>query len=581
MVAGKFFQKVLSLDPEEIKELKVSDKFKKTFQKIQIFTLILVVVMGVTLFLACFGFYKMYDKNYKSGIAQGDIRTDLQAIKAKIWIGYSTTDQSVRDDALSGLQDNITGIDENINVLKKYITAEQYDTFSKNLKTLESYVKEMNDLYASATIDPTTLEPSNSQELYQLLNGNVSEGIAALAATMKEVNADMGAASDHLWLMGRILMVVMGVISLLVAIVTLLFLRDARKKLTDSILIPVEEIHRASQDMAEGKLNLTLTYESSDELGELSADLKKSTGITRDALLDMGQTLEKVASGDFTSSTQHPELYVGDYESIKDYLDNIVTTLSHTLSQVKKSSSQVSSGAHNMSQGASDLAEGATDQAAVVQELTASVNTVNEQTQILAETAEKGAAMSDEGKRAAEDSAQKMKELTEAMQRITEASKEIENVTNTIESIASQTQLLALNASIEAARAGEAGRGFAVVAEEIGDLAAQSNEAVNNTHDLVNTTLMEIENGNKVVNDTTEVMSRVQQTVEQVSEMMRQSGEMARNQATSMNEINAGIEQISDVIQNNSATAEESSAVSQELSEQSETLNQLIEQFRV
>ncbi len=581
MSMGKVFQNIFSLNPEQIRNLKVSDKFKKTFKKIQAFTLVLVIVMGITLIAAGVGFSRMYNKNYKSGIAQGDIRTDLQAVKAKVWTALSTHNQELRDEALNGLKDNISSIEGNINFLKKYITTDQYTTFSTNLKTLEKQVEEMNQLYASSTFNQETLEPSNGLAIYKLLNGEIGETISALAGTMKEVNVNMTAASDRLWLIGRILIGIMALLSLLVALITFLFLKDARKKLTDSILIPVEEIHRASQDMAEGKLNLTLTYDSGDELGALSSDLKKSTGITRDALMDMGETLGRVAKGDFTSSTQNPELYIGDYESIKGYLDNIVQTLSETLSQVMESSNQVSSGAHNMSQGASDLAEGATDQAAVVQELTASVNTVNEQTQLLAETAEKGASMSDEGKRAAADSAEKMRELTEAMQRITEASKEIENVTNTIESIASQTQLLALNASIEAARAGEAGRGFAVVAEEIGDLAAQSNEAVSNTHELVNTTLNEIENGNRVVNDTTEVMARVQETVEQVSEMMRQSGEMARNQATSMNEINAGIEQISDVIQNNSATAEESSAVSQELSEQSETLNQLIGQFRV
>lgn len=69
--------------------------------------------------------------------------------------------------------------------------------------------------------------------------------------------------------------------------------------------------------------------------------------------------------------------------------------------------------------------------------------------------------------------------------KLTTAVAEIGATLNLINEISSSTNLLALNASIEAARAGEAGRGFAVVATEVGNLANNTKQSLNEVEKII------------------------------------------------------------------------------------------------
>ena len=171
--------------------------------------------------------------------------------------------------------------------------------------------------------------------------------------------------------------------------------------------------------------------------------------------------------------------------------------------------------------------------------------------------------------------------MTQAMGKISDASLEIANIIQTIEAIADQTSLLSLNASIEAARAGEVGRGFAVVAGEIGHLATQSAEAVEDTRSLIEAAVSEVESGNKIAEETAQALQTIISGIAEIVKAVEEVAENSSQQNGAMQQINQAIEQISEVVQSNSAAAEESSATSQELSAQAIELNDMIEQFNL
>ncbi len=560
-----------AFEQDSFSKLSVSEKFKKVFSNFRNNLIAVLVVIVIIDLLSLMNLGNIYKKYYEQNSQQGEIRITIQALaKYYLW-AISATDPADRQEQLNGAYEKIQEMNDGLNTLSKVYSGDLTNAYA-HIKAIDAADDNLAALFNNG---------ASNEEIYSYYVNSVNEAIKVVVKDFKEIGIDAKAQAQKAYVTAVVAVIIMTVISFAVVIYALIYSKNARAALTKSILGPIEAISSAADEMANGKLELSIETDSHDELGKLADDIQRSTEIIGSIVKDIDETLERMSGGDFSTGSRNEKIYIGDYETIKDALSAISENLSSTLMEVRNSSTQVSQGATNMSQGATDLAEGATDQAAAVEELTASVNSITEQTKQLAEVADRSKGMAISVRDNAETSARKMHLVTDAMTRITEASAEIEQVTNSIEAIAKQTSLLALNASIEAARAGETGKGFAVVADQIGKLADQSSEAAKNTHQLIADTMDEINNGNHVVAETTEALDAMHHSVEEITEMIVETGDLAAQQAQSMEEIDKGIEMISNVVQSNSATAQESSAVSLELSEQSESLNNLIGQFTI
>lgn len=568
------FKSIVTADKGKLKNQSVSKKVSGIFRSAGVRFALVITFMVVTAISSLWGVYSIYSRDLKADNIQGEIRIDIQALSKHFLWALSATTEEVRASELEKISeafDDFNGYKESLSNV--YDNDAMISQFYKHLAVVESNGKTLENMFSDGS--------STNEDIFEYFDGTLYPSINDVASDLKVVAQEIAEHGQAVFTRTLVITGVAAAMSLLIILTTVIYIVNSGHNLANSIVEPVTEVRNAASDMSNGKLDIKIDYRAEDELGILAHDLRKSTRYTASIVKDISESLDRMASGDFTKGTEHPELYIGDYKAIMDALDDISDRLSTTLSQVRESSSQVSVGAQNMSEGASALAEGATDQAAAIQQLTASVSTVTEQTRNVADAAKQSNDMAQKVKEDVDTSARKMHLVTDAMTRITEASKEIELVTNSIEAIAKQTQLLALNASIEAARAGDAGKGFAVVAGEISQLANQSSEAAKNTHQLISDTMDEISNGNEVVDETKAALEMVVESVNQVSEMMTTSGNMAKDQVVSMEQITDGIEQISNVVTSNSATAEESSAVSQQLSEESNMLNDLIDKFKV
>ncbi|MCI9473282.1 MAG: HAMP domain-containing protein, partial [Flavonifractor sp.] len=261
------------------------------------------------------------------------------------------------------------------------------------------------------------------------------------------------------------------------------------------IKIPISEIENAAIKMAEGDLDVKISYTSKDELGVLAAQVSRLIHKLQLIIEDENQFLAKMAEGDFTVNSTCEEAYTGGFYPLLVSFRGITDKLNDTMLQISQSSTQVAGGADQVSNGAQALAQGATEQASSVQELAATIDEISNKVNQNADSARQASKAADCVSAKMNVSKEKMQQMTDAMGDISSCSSEIRKIMKIIEDIAFQTNILALNAAVEAARAGAAGKGFAVVSDEVRNLANKSTEASENIAVLIENSLQAIENG--------------------------------------------------------------------------------------
>lgn len=346
--------------------------------------------------------------------------------------------------------------------------------------------------------------------------------------------------------------------------------------------VPVAELSQVATRIAEGELDQTIHYQSKDELGVLADDFNQVTVRLRDyvAYIDeISEKLREIAGGNLAFTLEHE--YTGEFEKIKNSLDEISYALNGAMGQLRTASKEVAAGAEHVSNGAVTLSQGSTEQANSVEILAEHIDAVSDSVHKIAKGASEADRISKSVKSGLLESDEKMRNLTEVIQKISNNSAEINKIVKTIEDIAFQTNILALNAAVEAARAGTAGQGFAVVADEVRNLAGKSAEAAQETSHLLSQTVDSMTEGVTAAQETADAMLAVVDQADEMNGLISGIAEYTKQQEANAEEISSGIEQISSVVKNNVATAEASAAASEELSGQASLLKELVTKFQL
>lgn len=556
-----------------MKNFKIGKKLFVTFGSIIILLCIVVAVASIGLIGNGNKFTDFYENGYNITNKVMDLRRAIQASGKYVGYATMTADSQKTAEYIDSARKESETMEDGLAYLKEHFTGDQqlvtefenkmYSIRDARDKVYEYAMNNRNE-------DASALFFSQVMPGYIEAN-NALEKIYDNATTSADANYE---GAEH----AKVLSIItLSAVALLAIAVTILLSLYIIKSLTK----PIAEIEQAAIALASGNLDVSVQYESKDELGSLSDQIRMMANNLKSIITDEDYLLGELSRGNFNISSKNQDLYVGQFQSIIKSMHEIRMKLSETLLQINESADQVAGGSEQVSDGAQALSQGATEQASSVEELAATVNEISVQVKTSADNAVEASGKANGLGEKMTISNGQMSELLKAMKDISNSSNEIGKIIKTIEDIAFQTNILALNAAVEAARAGAAGKGFAVVADEVRNLASKSAEASKSTSSLIEGSLRAVENGTRIADETAKSLVEAVEGAKDVAQTIDKISEASKEQASSIVQVSQGIDQISSVVQTNSATAEESAAASQELSGQAQMLKQFVGRFQL
>lgn len=500
-----------------------------------------------------------------------EISIEIDTVKETLLKIDSSIQQSFLTDSREEKNEKLKEVSEYLNDLYPIIERAESEKIVSDFQTIKSLTKDITSSYRT---DDVNWESYNNQ-YKDSLKPIIDSFIEKLASVKNQKSEILKNNSMRLIVIAlfTILIEVIGSIIFIVVSIRL------RKRVTKTILDPIQEVNEAIKNLSNGNFSVELNYQSKDEIGVICDDIRNSFKKLNYAIQYITDSLDTIAAGDLTGV--YTEELPGDLSVIVNAIKTLNSGFNSTLSDMQRQSMQIAAGASQVANSSQDLAENTTEQAESLDDLQQLSDEIEDHTRKAGNRIQTAKEALEKLVATMKQSSGEIENLKTSMQDITMASKDIQGISGQMGNIANQINLLSLNASIEAARAGEAGRGFAVVAGEIGQLASQSAEAVDNTRESLESSIRYAENGSNAVTGIIASFDEVMSGVESIGSEMARVVEASQKQIKAIKNMDERIRVIADSTQSNSANSEESAAVSEELNASIDNINELIQSFKI
>ena len=308
----------------------------------------------------------------------------------------------------------------------------------------------------------------------------------------------------------------------------------------DNVLI--EDVKRVVNEVKSGNLNIKIEKSTiNDELEELKSSFNEMLEVTKSNVCsDINKVLSVL---DSFSKLDFRVKIDNDNGKVATGINNLSNIINHMLVENKsngltleESSKMLLFNVNKLNISSNEAAASLEETAAALEEITSNIRNNTESIAKMSQLSNGVTKAVNEGQAMANQTTTAMDEINTQVNLVNEAISVIDN-------IAFQTNILSLNAAVEAATAGEAGKGFAVVAQEVRNLASRSAEAAREIKDIVELATKKANEGKEIANSMIEgykeLNSNISQTINLITDIQNSSKEQL-----------LGIEQINDVVNN-------------------------------